>query len=252
MERVGLGAIVAVATGVGVGFAVNPHLDLHIAVYFHRLFAAAPDAAWYGLIATTRDINRHLTFAVLALTSATLAIKFVWPQLPMLMPPRITVLVFVTILLAPGLLVNGLLKENWGRPRPGETVELKGSLDFKPWWDASGECRSNCSFASGEAAGAFALLSVAAAVPAPWTAPAIVATVAFATVVGIGRVATTGHFVTDVVFGGLLSALVVWLLHGLLFRWQATRLSDADLDLRLTRLIEGGRRRTVAVFARMA
>jgi hypothetical protein len=46
-----------------------------------------------------------------------------------------------------------------------------------------------------------------------------------------------GHFFTDVVFSGLFTFLIIWLLHGLMFRWRATRLSDRAVERALERLV---------------
>ena len=39
-------------------------------------------------------------------------------------------------------------------------------------------------------------------------------------------VAVGGHFMTDVIFAGVFMALIVWLLHGCMYRWTRTRLSE--------------------------
>jgi lipid A 4'-phosphatase len=250
MERVGLYVIVATGVGAAALFAVEPTLDMNIALYFRSLAANEPQSFVFQFIAMLRDVNRHLTIAFFVLAAAVLAIKFAWPGLPMLMPPRTTLMLFLSLLIGPGLLVNGILKEQWGRPRPGEVVELNGALAFKPWWDPTGECRSNCSFPSGETSTAFALLAVAAAAPTPWSGPAIVATAVFATAVGLGRIATTGHFASDVIFAGVLTSLVVWLVHGFLFRWPTTCMTDAALEARLERAARSGRRYVGAIVPR--
>jgi membrane-associated phospholipid phosphatase len=43
------------------------------------------------------------------------------------------------------------------------------------------------------------------------------------------------HFFTDVVFAGVVMFLVVWTLHGLIYRWRATRVADEVIDQRLAR-----------------
>jgi membrane-associated phospholipid phosphatase len=45
-----------------------------------------------------------------------------------------------------------------------------------------------------------------------------------------------GHFFTDVVFSGVFTFLLIWLVHGLLFRWRATRISDRAVERALERL----------------
>ena len=59
----------------------------------------------------------------------------------------------VSLLLAPGLLVNVVLKEVSARPRPNQVENFGGSAEFRPWFRFDGACRSNCSFVSGEGVG---------------------------------------------------------------------------------------------------
>ena len=42
-------------------------------------------------------------------------------------PGRAAVFLVLSLLLGPGLLVNVILKDNWGRPRPGSVVEFGGT-----------------------------------------------------------------------------------------------------------------------------
>ena len=51
--------------------------------------------------------------------------------------------------------------------------------------------------------------------------------------IGTLRIASGAHFFTDVVFAGVLIFLVVWTFHGLIYRWKATRLSDATVERQL-------------------
>ncbi|MCB1149464.1 MAG: hypothetical protein KDK48_04800, partial [Chlamydiia bacterium] len=40
----------------------------------------------------------------------------------------------LTLALGPGLLVNVVLKPNWGRPRPRHVIELGGEAKFRPFY----------------------------------------------------------------------------------------------------------------------
>jgi hypothetical protein len=44
-----------------------------------------------------------------------------------------------------GLLVNGVLKEHWGRPRTIDVAQFGGIEHFVAWWDPRGDCPKNCS-----------------------------------------------------------------------------------------------------------
>ena len=50
------------------------------------------------------------------------------------------------------------------------------------------------------------------------------------------RIAGGGHFFTDAVFAGVFMFLLIWLVHGLLYRWPATRTTDAAIERALERL----------------
>jgi membrane-associated phospholipid phosphatase len=120
-------------------------------------------------------------------------------------------------LLGPGLLVNVILKNHWGRPRPGEVIEFGGTLPFVNWWDPGGACPSNCSFISGEAAAAAWLFGPAMLAPPRWRPLTMSLAAAFFVLTSGLRLATGGHFLTDVVIAGLSSVLVLLALRPLFF-----------------------------------
>jgi lipid A 4'-phosphatase len=125
----------------------------------------------------------------------------------------------LAFLVGPGLVVNVFLKQHWGRPRPGSTDLFGGDLPFVAAGAWSDACPSNCSFVSGEAASAFWLLCLVPLWPAPSRGKAAVAIAAVACVTCGLRVAFGGHYLSDVVLGGLSSlvvfALVATLVEGL-------------------------------------
>ena len=62
--------------------------------------------------------------------------------------------------------------------------------------------------------------------------------------------AAGGHFFTDVFFSGVFTYLIIWLVHGLLYRWPATRIGDRTVERALERLAEPGHRAVAKLFAR--
>jgi lipid-A-disaccharide synthase len=50
------------------------------------------------------------------------------------------------------------------------------------------------------------------------------------------RMAFGGHFFTDVAAAGLVSFLVIWLAYAFIYRWPATRMTDAQVEAGLARL----------------
>jgi membrane-associated phospholipid phosphatase len=111
-------------------------------------------------------------------------------------------------LVGPGLVVNVFLKQHWGRPRPGSTDLFGGDLPFVPAGAWSDACPSNCSFVSGEAASAFWLICLVPLWPAPSRGKAAIAIATIACLTSGLRVAFGGHYLSDVVLGGLSSLVV--------------------------------------------
>ena len=146
-------------------------------------------------------------------------------------------------MLLPGLLANVALKEHWHRPRPIDVVEFGGTAKFVPWWDPRGACNHNCSFIGGEAASAFWTIAAAALTPPPWRTAAYCAALLFGIGIGILRIAFGGHFFTDVFFAGIFVYLGILLVHGWLYRWPGTRITDEQVDFALQRMIAGARQR---------
>jgi lipid A 4'-phosphatase len=44
------------------------------------------------------------------------------------------------------------------------------------------------------------------------------------------------HFVSDAVFAGVFTFLIVWLMYGLIYRWPRTRLSDDAVERAIERV----------------
>jgi membrane-associated PAP2 superfamily phosphatase len=241
MNRTGLAIAFAIAVVVGVVFAIDPQLDLDISAKFRD--PAFPSFVFIvnaqPWVQETRWAARVL-ITVLALPGF-LAIfgKLILPQRRMLIRGRAALLLAVTIALGPGLLTNVILKEHWGRSRPIDVREFGGTDRFTPWWDPRGDCPSNCSFIAGEPSGAFWTLAPAALVPPQWRSLAYAAALAFGAGTGVLRVGAGAHFFTDVVFAGVLMYLVIWAVHGLLYRWRATRIGDDAIERRLAEAGEG-------------
>ena len=129
----------------------------------------------------------------------------------------------LVFLLGPGLIVNGLLKRFWGRARPFMTQDFGGDAQFSKAWELADQCARNCSFVSGEAAGATALaISICMALRAnrdkmrPILYQMGVALALLLPLVAAWqRMAVGRHYLSDVVLGTLLLALLAALLHWL-------------------------------------
>lgn len=230
MNRTGLAIALAIAVVVGVVFAVDPRLDLAISALFydpHKGLFKVNAQPWVN---HTRDAARYLIALIAAPAFLAVVGKLLLPRRRMLVGGRAALLLIATLALGPGLLTNGILKDHWARSRPIDVKELGGADRFVPWWDPNGDCPANCSFIAGEASGAFWTLAAAALAPPQWRVLAYGGALTFGTAIGLLRIAGGGHFFTDVAFAGVFTFLLIWLLHGLIFRWAPTRLTDAAIE----------------------
>jgi lipid A 4'-phosphatase len=228
MSRLGLCLTLSVGLAVGILFAVDPSLDLKVARFVHALNSAKALDWAEPAIRAIREFNIYLMIGLVGVctTGLVLQVRNRYAALP---PVRACALVLLAIAIGPGLIVNAVLKENWSRPRPGVVLASGDEGTFRAWWDPTGHCRRNCSFASGEASAAFATIAVAVVAPLAIRYTAITLALLYGLLVSAIRVTAGGHFVSDVIFAGVISALIVWVLHGLIYRWPATRVSEEEM-----------------------
>jgi lipid A 4'-phosphatase len=236
MNRTGLMIALGIAAVAGVVFALYPELDLAIARPFYDAAKQDFPLRFDPMLAWLRNASMWVVTVLIAPAVVALALKLLLPFTRMLMSGRAVVFLIATLILGPGLFVNVVMKDHWPRSRPIDVPEFNGSERFVPWWDPRGVCPKNCSFVAGESAGAFWTLAPAALTPPPWRPLAYAAAVAFGASVGALRIVFGGHFFTDVVFAGVSLFIIVWLVHGVIYRWRRTRLSDAAVEQALERL----------------
>ncbi len=235
MNRVGLLVALAIAVVAGLLFGLFPQLDIAIS----KFFIPSGDSGFVQpgtAIDLLRTTSKWMTAALVLPAFIAGIVKLILPRRPMLMPARAAIFLIGTLALAPGLIANVVLKDHWGRSRPYAVTEFGGPEKFSAWWDPRGDCIGNCSFVSGEASGVFWTLAPAALAPPAWRPLAYGASIAFGAGVGIMRIAFGAHFFSDVVFAGVFTFLIIWAVHGLLYRWPRTRMSDAVLETRIGRL----------------
>jgi membrane-associated PAP2 superfamily phosphatase len=158
MNRTGLIVALVIAAVTGLAFGIYPDLDLRIARHFYDVVDGNRNTfAWrlYPPLMLLRDAGLWLVALLFAPALLALAVKLVLPRRKLLIPGRAVVFLISTMILGPGLTVNVVLKDYWGRSRPIDVTQFGGREHFVPWWDPRGDCPSNCSFVSGDVSGAF-------------------------------------------------------------------------------------------------
>ncbi len=192
-----------------------PGVDLFVSDLFYESQQGFSMAAWPPMRVVTGSI-RWLTWAILLIA----LVGAVWLRLrgrPLWRLDRNALIFLVAALvIGPGILVNTVLKDHWGRARPHQISEFGGTRAFTPAPLPADQCTKNCSFVSGHAALGFSLVGFALLLPAGQRRDqAIGAALALGAVIGLGRIAAGHHFLSDVVDAGLLVIATSWLLH----RW---------------------------------
>ncbi|MCX8086663.1 MAG: phosphatase PAP2 family protein [Rhodocyclaceae bacterium] len=198
-------------------FWLAPGLDIAVSSFFYRPGEGffLRDSRWARFFYV---VSPPFVWSWVGI-AAGLALLSLAPRFARLRRPALFVI--ATILLGPGLIVS-LFKDHWGRARPVEIVEFGGTARFTPAWVPSDQCRENCSFVGGHAAGAFSLMALAWAMPRQrrfW----LLAGMFWGAHMGLVRIAQGGHFLSDIVFAGF----IVYFTAALLARWVFYRPADA-------------------------
>jgi len=115
--------------------------------------------------------------------------------------------VVLALALGPGLLVNGLFKPLWGRPRPRHIVQFNGSQAYHPWWQPAG-LGAGKSFPSGHASMGYILAVATSLLPGRrrvwWRRGIFIGALVYGTLLGVTRIVQGGHFASDVAWAGIL------------------------------------------------
>jgi lipid A 4'-phosphatase len=215
-------------------FLALPQLDLAVS----RLFYDPGRGFFLASNRTLIAFRRSGDYAVIAIVTCliiSLGGKIARPQQRSVIAPNVTVFLLWTLILGPGLLINVLLKGEWGRPRPTLITAFGGPDPYVAVWRMTNYCVSNCSFAGGEASSAIWLTALSLVVPRRWRMPTAIVTGTYAALLSLNRIAFGGHFLSDVLLAWTLTLLVVAIVHRLVFVRPPKWLENAALEARMTR-----------------
>lgn len=116
---------------------------------------------------------------------------------------RGAMITLLSLAIGPGLIVNTVLKNHWGRARPYQV--LRDHKIFSPVWRPDFNAPENNSFCSGHAAMGFFLGVPLLALRRKKIA--IITSLCGGVIIGTVRILEGGHYLTDVMFAGVF----VWL-----------------------------------------
>jgi lipid A 4'-phosphatase len=179
------------------------HLDIRIAALFYD------DRFYMATQLWTRLLHAGVTWFIVGSLAAMIAVyvfnrltrRKVWG-----VDGRKLAYVLLVLVLGAGLLVNVILKDKFGRARPRDVEEFGGTLHFTPAYVISSECDRNCSFASGDSAGAFFALAFVFASSRRRAVSA--AGIGFGVLVSAARIASGAHWFSDTVVSFFVMLIV--------------------------------------------
>lgn len=208
----------ALFVAAGVVFMAWPQIDLEAARFFYR------DGRWIGSEQPgVEGFRKLLSVIVFTLPAAAVAAWLLGRLIGRPGGGRAALVLVIALALGPGLIVNAGLKEHWGRARPSQIVEFGRDRAFTPVLVPTNECRRNCSFASGEVAMGFGLLTLALFVGGRRRWIAMLPGLALGTGMAVARMSAGGHFLSDSIFAGLIASAT-----GLAVYWLVVRPQAAD------------------------
>lgn len=171
-----------------------PETDLQISrlFYDHRFFLR--DQWWQKLL---QNGLGYFLAASLAVVIACYLRNKILRRSHCVVDGRKVAYLLLVVLIGAGLIVNAGFKNNFGRARPRDVAEFGGTREFTPAFVPSQQCDTNCSFSSGDSAGAFFSLALVMAFRRRrnW----MIAAVALGAIVSFGRIAAGAHFFSDTV-----------------------------------------------------
>ncbi len=209
-------SLVLLATVSGV-FWLWPTIDLAVTGLYYSPEAWFPGRTNEVLVVLRRfgiDAARGITIFVALLV----VIRILFWRGPPVLTGRSLAFLLSTAALGPGLIVNIILKEVWGRPRPHMVDIFGGDMPFIPVWRITEYCQGNCSFVSGEAASSFWLFAFVFLVPRDMRAALFAAIALFVGAVSMNRIAFGGHFVSDVLIAWCITLVVMLAMRALFLR----------------------------------
>lgn len=196
-------------------FLAFPALDLMTSELFYRAESGFP----LSQVPALKALRKSADLSLLILLTGLLGRLF-WlvgrRGLGALGDARRSVYLLAALAVGPGLVVNGVLKNWWGRPRPVMVDIFGGEAPYQPVWRVTDWCQSNCSFVSGEASSATWLVAAIVLVPAPLRPLLAPVVVVYALLLSLNRLAFGGHFLSDVVLSWTITGLVFAVLYRLM------------------------------------
>jgi len=158
----------------------------------------------------------HSAEVVVWILSIGLIILLFYKRNPFSLNRKKVAYLLIVLVLGPGLIVNVLFKEHWGRARPGRITEFGGVQKFTRAFVISDQCRQNCAFVSGHASIGFYLVSFGFI----WRThrkKIIGGAIFYGALVGLARIMRGVHYLSDIVFAFFFVYIIAFMVYEFMF-----------------------------------
>ncbi len=136
-----IGTLAGIAVIATLAMLAGHKLDLQIAALFYDPAQQRFLAAINPYVAAVRENGLIALVTCIGTVVAALVTRML--RLPQrVIPGRVVLFLVGALALGPGLLVNGILKEHWHRPRPVHVTEFGGNKPYVDWWNPARKLRA--------------------------------------------------------------------------------------------------------------
>lgn len=198
-------------------FCISLNIDIVITSLFYRPGQGFP----IGNLEPWRFLYRYGAYpslAIGAIAGLIVVAGFFFPALERFRHQAL--FLFLLLIIAPGILVNSVFKDHWGRPRPRQVDIFGGAMSFHQPWEP-GPAPRNASFPAGHPSVAFYLSSPYFILREKNRRQALFwlwGGILYGVIMGVARIIQGGHFVTDVIWSAgflYLTAIALASLQGI-------------------------------------
>ncbi len=202
----------------------TPAIDLAITRHFYRPPHGFASNGFYSFMYSYATLPAILTFC---LSMVLLLMSYLRPYYKKWRRPALTLC--LTFAIGAGLITHVLLKDQWGRPRPKQTIEFGGTQPFRPYYEPNflHQPEPSKSFACGHCTMGFYFFALALVgrrlnlQALFWTSLCVA--IVLGGLLSLTRIAQGGHYFSDT----LMTALIMWLTAYAVDRWVY---ADAEND----------------------
>jgi len=205
----------------GIVFSLYPEIDLHIMHYIYSnhgsAFFSRQGGELWSVFPFPTSLIKQISILLFSIIGVVFIMNLLCKTTALKLNTKMLTFILLVLLLAPGLLVNTVLKEYWGRARPHDVIEFGGTKHFTPPLIPSAQCSHNCSFVSGHTSMATFFVVFSFLLTGWRQKIGYGSALTFAVFVSLSRVLKGSHFPSDVMFSMLFTLMIGHLLYLKLF-----------------------------------